>query len=95
MAECFSGIEIRHERRLCKVKGKLGYFHTWEHFSKPVEASPLKGGAPAGVISSTFGIVEFANPSKVARVYPYDIVFVDEENAMLGEMDNMINRKGE
>ena len=50
-------------RRLCKIKntGKYGYFHTWEHYSKPVEASPLVGGAPAGVISKVFAIVEFNN----------------------------------
>lgn len=52
-------LEIRWETRLCKVEGKLGYFHTWEHYSRPVEASPLVGGAPAGIVSRVFGIVEF------------------------------------
>lgn len=34
--------------RLCKVGEKLGYFHTWEHYSKPLPASPLIGGEPQG-----------------------------------------------
>lgn len=74
-------ILIRQETRLCKVKGKYGYFHTWEHYSKPVEASPLVGGAPAGVISQVFGIVEFEDG--VNRVHPYDIKFLDEEKEFL------------
>lgn len=76
--------EIRWENRLCKVDGKLGYFHTWEHYSRPVEASPLVGGAPAGVISMVFALVEF--PEGVKRVEPYKIQFCDEQNAVLTEM---------
>ena len=74
-------ILIRQETRLCKVKEKYGHFHTWEHYSKPVEASPLIGGAPAGVISQVFGIVEFEEG--VQRVQPYDIKFLDEINEFL------------
>lgn len=74
-------ILIRQETRLCEVKGKYGYFHTWEHYSKPVEASPLVGGAPAGVISQVFGIVEFE--VGVQRVQPYDIKFLDETSEFL------------
>lgn len=74
-------ILIRQETRLCKVKEKYGYFHTWEHYSKPIEASPLVGGAPAGVISQVFGIVEFEDG--VHRVYPYDIKFLDETSEFL------------
>lgn len=77
-------LEIRLETRLCKVEGKFGYFHTWEHYSQPVEASPLVGGAPAGVVSRVFGIVEF--PEGVKRVEPYEIQFCDEQNAILSEM---------
>lgn len=77
-------IRASDETRLCKVKGKLGYFHTWEHYSLPVEASPLVGGAPAGVISQVLGIVEF--PDSVKRVQPYEIEFCDEQNAILNEM---------
>lgn len=76
-------MEKESNLRLCEVKGKLGYFHTWEHYSKPVEASPLVGGAPAGVISLVFGIVEFSDGVK--RVYPYEIKFRDEINQKLGE----------
>lgn len=84
MASYSKDILIRQETRLCKVKGELGYFHCWEHFSKPIEASPLMGGAPAGVISQVFGIIEFSKG--VRRVDPYQIKFCDEENAMLNEM---------
>lgn len=59
MASINNNITISHETRLCKVKDKLGYFHTWEHYSNPVPASPMIGGAPAGVISQVFGIVGF------------------------------------
>lgn len=37
-------VEIRHERRIYKVDGKNGYFHTWEHYSRPIEPSPMIGG---------------------------------------------------
>lgn len=74
-------IPLKWETRTCTVKNEPGYFHIWEHFSKPLEASPLMGGAPAGVFSKIFGIVEFADG--VRRVDPTDICFCDEENAAL------------
>lgn len=40
-------MQIEWKTRLCQVGEKLGYFHAWEHYSKPLEASPLIGGAPA------------------------------------------------
>lgn len=91
MASFDSTITITRETRLCKVEGKLGYFHTWEHYSRPVEASPLVGGAPAGVISQVFGIVEFTDGVK--RVEPYMIQFCDEQNAILNDMG--MHLKGE
>lgn len=77
-------LKLEWELRLCEVEGKLGYFHTWEQYSEPVEASPLMGGAPAGVISRVFGIVEFSDGVK--RVPPYKIKFCDEQNAGLNMM---------
>lgn len=47
----FSDITVKQERRLCVVNGKMGYFHCWEHYSRPVEPSPMIGGAPGGVNS--------------------------------------------
>ena len=47
---------VRTETRLCIVNGKVGYFHAWEHYSKPLPACPLVGGEPAGVLSQIFGI---------------------------------------
>jgi len=67
--------------RLCTVRDETGYFHTWEYFSKPLPASPLIGGEPAGVFSQVYGIVEFKDG--VRRVDPTAIKFCDEENAML------------
>lgn len=64
--------------RDCMVDGRPGYFHMWEQFSKPVSASPLMGGPPAGVIAQVFGIVEFSDG--IERVDPYKIKFTDEEN---------------
>ena len=74
-------MNVEWTTRLCTVGDRTGYFHTWEHFSKPLEASPLIGGAPAGVFSKVFGIVEF--PDGVERVDPADIHLCDEENEML------------
>ena len=82
-------MEIKQERRLCTVNGEVGYFHTWEQYSKPLEASPLVGGAPAGIFSKIFGIVEFEDG--IRRVDPTGIKFCDEENEML----SMFNKKGE
>ena len=77
----FSNIKVEWGTRLCTVGDEIGYFHTWEHYSKPVEASMLMGGAPAGVYSKLYGIVEF--PNGVRRVDPTDIHFRDETNAFL------------
>lgn len=60
-------MQIEWKTRLCQVGEKLGYFHTWEHYSKPLEASPMIGGAPAGVFSKMFGIVEFFRWSETSR----------------------------
>lgn len=54
-------MQIEWKTRLCQVGEKLGYFHAWEHYSKPLEASPLIGGAPAGVFSKMFAVVEFSD----------------------------------
>lgn len=87
-------------KRLCKVGKETGYFHLWEQFSKPIPASPLIGGSPAGVFSTTFGIVEFSDG--IRRVDPTDIKFVEMEvgmredslnyiNEMLGEQAKLLN----
>lgn len=48
---------------------------------------PEIGEAPAGVFSKMFGIVEFSDG--VRRVDPSEIVFCDEENEILSEMEKM------
>lgn len=88
-AAIFSGGKVEWNTRLCTVKGETGYFHTWEHYSKPLPASPLVGGEPTGLFSQIFGIVEFKDG--VRRVDPTAIIFCDEQNAIL----NSISEKGE
>ena len=80
-----SDITVSPKLRSCTVNGELGYFHCWEHFSQPISASPFVGGAPAGVISKVYGIVEFADG--VRHVEPSTIKFCDESNAYLVEMN--------
>lgn len=81
---------IEHELRLCEVEGELGYFHCWEHCSKPIPPSAMKGGHPGGQLSQVYGIVEFKD--KVQRVHPYDIKFCDEINATLTSMTEAIEK---
>ena len=80
----FKNIEIMKKLRLCTVNGKLGYFHCWEHYSKPVEASILMCGVPEVIISFVRGIVEF--PEGVGYANPADIKFCDDEHAYLCAM---------
>lgn len=87
---------IEWETRLCEVDGKIGYFHTWEHWSNVVDASPLRGGHPGGQVGQVYGIVEFKNG--VRRVDPVKIKFCDETNAILkdfNEMKKLNEEKGE
>ena len=81
MASIPTEFVIRNELRLCKVNNELGYFHCWEHFSKPVPTGLTIGSPPAGVISYVSGIVEFEDG--VRSVDPTEIKFCDEEHAAL------------
>lgn len=87
MAGCSWNFEISNATRLCTVDGEFGYFHTWEQYSQPVEASLLIGGAPAGVFGRVYGLVEF--PGGVRRVDPELIKFCDEENKVLHTIETM------
>lgn len=73
------------ELRLCEVNGEIGYFHCWEHWSNVVDASPMIGGHPGGTVSTVCGIVEFSNG--VQRIDPTEILFCDEKNAALNEIN--------
>lgn len=81
-------ITIRHEIRECTVNGKPGYFHCWEHYSNPIPASPLRGGAPAGIVSFVRALVEF--PEGMWYVDPKDIQFCDETHAVLSAWDKYV-----
>lgn len=87
----FGDITIRYETRGCTVNGRPGYFHCWEHWANVVGESALVGGHAAGQVGQVYGIVEFSDGVK--RVDPTQIVFTDEENAMLGELEK--HMKGE
>lgn len=68
--------------RLCRVKGEIGYFHTWEHYMDVIGQSPMVGGHPGGQISYAHAIVEFLE-GVVKRVDIKDILFIDEINSKL------------
>ena len=78
-------LTVEHPTRLCVVRDEVGYFHMWEHYSKPIPASPLVGGEPAGTFSKVFGIVEFKDGVK--RVDPTEIIFRDETTDILYQIE--------
>lgn len=78
-------LTVEHPTRLCVVHDEVGYFHMWEHYSKPIPASPFIDGEPAGVFSKVFGIVEFKDGVK--RVDPTEIIFRDETTDILYQID--------
>lgn len=85
-----AGIEVTHkqENRLCIVGNEYAYFHTWEQFSQPIfEVSMSIGGAPTGVFSRVYGIVEFSDG--VRRVEASDIYFCDNDNKALIDLNKM------
>lgn len=84
---------IEWQLRDCEVDGRPGLFHTWEHYSRPVEASVLRGGAPAGFVSGVVGIVEFTDGVK--RVEPDRIKFCDEQVAYLQQWEQYKKEKKE
>ena len=88
-------IACEHERKASGTKeeeqdyGCACFESALKAYRSLLEASPLIGGAPAGVFSKIFGIVEFSDG--VRRVDPTDICFCDEENQMLSEMEKFEN----
>lgn len=67
-----SDITIKRELRLCRINGKVGYLHCWEHYSN-------------GAISYVRALVEF--PEGMGYADPKDIKFCDETHADLCAMD--------
>lgn len=80
-------MEVKFELRLCKVGEEIGYFHTWEHYAKPIEPGFAIGSHPGGQLSICYGVVEF--PNRVTRVDPSKIIFCDDNNRYL----NMLQRQ--
>ena len=79
--------------RPCWVKEKRAMFHCWSEVSQIVPPSPMMGGYPGGVISNTYGVVEFED-GRVKRVEPESIRFVNIghfHETYFGEVDNENN----
>ena len=64
-------------QRKCKIRNSdtVAKFIDWEHYSMPLEASPLVGGAPAGVFSRIYAIVELED-GQITRVDADNIIFI-------------------
>jgi hypothetical protein len=73
--------ESNYGLRPCIVdKKQKGLFHCWEEESQPVAAAISIGGAPAGQLAYTLGIVELEDGS-VIECFPYKIRFLDGTNS--------------
>lgn len=84
-------IPIKQATRSCMVEGRPGNFHLWEQFSTVVPPSPMVGGAPGGVISNVYGIVEFSDGVK--RVDPINIEFTDEDHSYLSAYEKWLSKR--
>ena len=80
MASMASYIEISDKHRPCwfiaHKHRRKAVFHRWIEEREAVAASPLEGGTPAGIVATTFAIIELENGS-VWKVYPESIHFAD------------------
>lgn len=86
MAKTVGQLEVLHERRLVELSdGSLGYFHCWEHYSRPIEPSPFVGGHPGGTFCECYALIEKAD-GVVYRFGTGKFRFVDEEHEMLNEI---------
>lgn len=81
-----AGIEVihKHRNRLCMVGDEYGCFHVWE-------LSITSAPTPDGVVSRTYGIVEF--PDGIKRVEATDIHFCDNDNEALRRLNKRKRKK--
>lgn len=87
MPKTVGQLEMLHERRLVELSdGSLGYFHCWEHYSRPIDPSPFVGGHPGGMFCKCYALIEKAD-GVVDRFEHGAFRFVDAEHEMLKEMD--------
>lgn len=93
MFKTIGEFEITHEKRLCIVNEKHGYFHCWEPYATVMAPGLTIGSPPGGQFSQVYAIVEFADG--VERVDPSKIKFVDEDNAQLAAWDKYCNERKE
>ena len=80
----YENVTIQPPLRMCIVKDKLAYFHTWSFKSNVIEPSPLVGGHSGGVISYTVGIVEFED-GRVRECLPPEIRFIENYTEYINE----------
>ncbi len=68
---------ISRPKRKCRLMNSdtVAKFIDWEHYSMPLEASPLVGGAPAGVFSRIYAVVELED-GQVVRTDADNIIFI-------------------
>lgn len=72
------------EYRTCLVEGVKALFHKWVDYEKPVSESILVGGAPAGIIKFTLGLIEYEDGT-VNLVPPVTIKFCDTPHIVVKE----------
>ena len=63
--------------RKCIVNDQICYFHGWNKNSDVIAPSPFVGGHAGGVVSHTYGIVEFPDGTVSEFIYPREIKFCD------------------
>jgi hypothetical protein len=83
---------MKNSYRLCEVKGKICYFHGWEHKSRLVDASPMIGGHPGGLVEQHLAIVEYPDGC-IHECYPDEVRFCDETHCFLSAMEEHYAKK--
>lgn len=73
-------------------KKQKGWFHRWEEKAQPVAAAATIGGAPAGQLTYTLGIVELDDGS-VIECFPCKIRFLDRTESAPTKKKNGRNVK--
>lgn len=64
-------------RRPCYVEGKKAMFHCWRNVSQIVSPSAFVGGHSGGIVSDTYGIVEYEDGTIAGYIEPVKIRFAD------------------
>lgn len=68
----------KNKLRQCIVNDKLCYFHGWNFNSDAIAPSLFVGGHAGGVVSHTYGIIEFPDGKVNEFIRPGEIKFCDD-----------------